>query len=80
MRADDLLSLVKPDTFRPFRIAMSYGTTYEVTYPQLALVEPLYITLGIPGPRGPDAPLERIVHIALRHINSIEFIRGATVA
>ena len=75
MRADDLLKLIKPESFRPFRIALSNGTTYEVNYPQLVIVEPFYVTLGIPGPKGPDAPVDRIIHLTIRHINSVEFIR-----
>lgn len=77
MRGDDILRLLRVEPFRPFRLAMSDGSKFDVEHPQLAIVEPLYVTLGIPGPRGPDAPCERIVHFALRHINTVEFMKSA---
>ena len=75
MRAQDILKLVRTEHFRPFRIAMSDGQKFEVNYPDLLIVEPLFLTLGIPGPKGPDAPVDRIVHVSLRHINTVEFLR-----
>lgn len=77
MRAQDILNLVRTEPFRPFRIAMSDGQKFAVHYPDLVLVEPFFVTLGMPGPKGPDAPLHRIVQISLRHINTVEFLRTA---
>jgi hypothetical protein len=77
MRAQDILKLVRTKSFRPFRIAMSDGEKFDVHYPDLVLVDPDFLTLGIPGPNGPEAPLDRIVHINLRHINTVEFVRTA---
>ena len=54
---------------------MSDGQKFEVNYPDLVIVEPLFLTLGVPGPKGPDAPVNRIVHVSLRHINTVEFLR-----
>lgn len=75
MSAQDLLKLVRTKNFRPFRIAMSDGEKFDVNYPDLVIVEPQFLTLGIPGPDGPDAPVDRIVHVSLRHINTVEFLR-----
>ena len=75
MRAQDILKLVRTEHFRAFRIAMSDGQKFDVSYPDLVIVEPLFLTLGIPGPKGPDAPVDRIVHVSLRHINTVEFLR-----
>ncbi len=76
MRAKDILKLVRTEQFRPFRISMSDGERFDVNFPNLMLVDPLFLTLGIPGPKGPDAPVDRIVHISLRHINTVEFLRA----
>ncbi len=75
MRAQDILKLVRTKSFRPFRIAMSDGERFDVHYPDLVLIDPDILTLGIPGPNGPDAPLDRIVHVSLQHINTVEFLR-----
>jgi hypothetical protein len=75
MRAEEMLKLVRTKTFKPFRISMSDGEQFEVHYPDLVVVDPELIVLGIPGPKGPDAPVDRIVHLSLDHINTVEFLR-----
>ena len=77
MHAPDILKLVRTKSFQPFCISMSDGEKFEVHYPDLVLVDPDFITLGIPGPDGPEAPLDRIVHISLGHINTVKFLRTA---
>jgi hypothetical protein len=76
MRAQDILKLVRTKSFQSFRISMSNGEKFDVHHPDLVLVDPLFLTLGIPGPKGPDAPLDRIVHISIRQINTVEMLRA----
>lgn len=72
MRPDAILKLLRAQPFRPFRISLSDGSQYAVTHPDLALVERSFVTIGVPGPKGRSAPLERTVQIALLHINKTE--------
>jgi hypothetical protein len=56
---------------------MSDGTTFDVAHPELALVERSVVIVGVPGPMGPDGPLERSVFCALVHITRAEKLNGA---
>ena len=80
MRPDDVLKLLRARPFQPFRISLSDGQQYEVRHPEMALVSRSAVEVGIPGPRGPDGPLQRIVTCALVHITRMELLNGAATA
>ncbi len=63
--------------FQPFRISLSDGQQYDVRHPDIAIVSRSTVLLGIPGPRGPDGPVERVVTCALVHITRMEVLNGA---
>ncbi len=77
MRSQDILKLLRAQPFRPFRISLSDGSKYDVRHPELALVEPSVVTIGVPGPGGLNEPLERTVQMALLHINTTEPLESA---
>lgn len=74
MRADDILQLLRARPFQPFRISLSDGKQYEVRHPEAAIVSRSTVFLGIPGPQGPDGPMERVLICALIHITQAELI------
>jgi hypothetical protein len=80
MRPDDVLQLLRARPFQPFRISMSDGQQYEVRHPEMAIVSRSTVLVGIPGPRGPDGPAERVVTCALVHITRMEALNGASTA
>jgi hypothetical protein len=80
MRPDDVLELLRARPFQPFRISMSDGQQYEVHHPDNAIVSRLTVLVGIPGPRGPDGPAEKVVNCALVHITQMEVLNGASTA
>ncbi len=80
MRPDDVLQLLRARPFQPFRISLSDGQQYEVRHPEIAIVSRSTVLVGIPGPRGPDGPVERVVTCALLHITRMELLNGASTA
>ena len=80
MRPDDVLQLLRAKPFQPFRISLSDGQQYEVRHPEIAIVSRSTVLVGVPGPRGPDGPVERIVTCALVHITRMEVLNGASAA
>lgn len=78
MRPDDIIALLRERPFRPFRIKLSNGDTYDVHHPELAIVGRTTVHIGVPGPQGPDGPVERLVNCALIHITQTEPLEGAT--
>ena len=80
MRPDDVLQMLRARPFQPFRISMSDGQHYEVRHPEMAIVSRSTVLVGIPGPHGPDGPVERVVTCALVHITRMEVLNGASSA
>ena len=80
MRPDDVLQLLRSKPFQPFRISLSDGNQYEVRHPDNAIVSRSTVLVGVPGPRGPDGPAERVVTCALMHITRMEVLNGASAA
>jgi len=80
MNAQTIRDLLTEQPFKPFRLIMSSGQAYEVRHPEIAIVSRSTVLVGIPGPRGPDGPVEKVVTCALVHITRMEPIDGATTA
>ncbi len=80
MRPDDVLAMLRTKPFQPFRISLSDGQQYEVRHPDNAIVQRSTVLVGIPGPRGPDGPAERVATCALVHITRMEVLNGASPA
>jgi hypothetical protein len=80
MRPDDLLEILRARPFQPFRISMSDGQQFEVRHPDMAIVSRSTVLVGVPGPRRPDGPVERVVTCALVHITRMEALNGASTA
>lgn len=77
MRPEDILTFLRARPFEAFRIHMSDGSSFDISHPELAIVERSKIIVGVPGPEGPDGPVERSVFCALIHITRAEKINGA---
>ncbi|MEW6249008.1 MAG: hypothetical protein AB1716_00030 [Planctomycetota bacterium] len=77
MRPEDVLRLLRSRPFRAFRIHLSDGTMFEIRHPELAIVERSTVVVGVPGPEGPNGPVERTVFCALVHITRLEPLDGA---
>ncbi len=58
---------------------MSDGTHYDITHPELAIVEKSKVFVGIAGPRGLEAPVENSVYCAMMHISRLEKLNGHKV-
>ncbi|MGD0519133.1 MAG: hypothetical protein ABSA26_16480 [Thermoguttaceae bacterium] len=80
MRPDDVLQLLRARPFKPFRISLSDGQQYEIRHPEIAIVSRSTVLVGIPGPRGPDGPVEKVVTCALVHITRMEVLNGDSTA
>ena len=77
MRPEDILQLLRARPFRAFRMSLSDGKEFDVRHPELAIVGRSTVVIGLPGPLGPDGPVERLVTCALMHIVRTEPVDGA---
>jgi hypothetical protein len=73
--AEQIRELLTAKDFKPFRLCMSDGATYDVTNHDMALVGRNSIEIGInPDPNG---VIERFVRCAIIHITRIEEMETA---
>jgi hypothetical protein len=48
----DVRAFTRAEPFRPFRVRLTDGTTYEVRYPHMALSTESFLVVGPPDPEG----------------------------
>jgi hypothetical protein len=85
MRRSDLVEALRPGNFRPFRLYVSDGGTFEIRHPEMLMVTRHSAIIGIVeksdngdgGGRYPD--IERSTMVDLMHITRIEQLQGRPV-
>jgi len=79
MRPDDLLTWVRAVPFRPFRICLNSGRTFEIRHPEMVRVGRTIINVfsfaGEPGD-----PYERMEMVSLLLIERIEPVETPSLA
>ena len=53
MRPDDIRAFLQQKPFRPFRVTLTDGRSYEVRHPELSMVGRSTAAIGLPGPAIP---------------------------
>jgi len=75
VRPEDVRGHVAEKPFKPFRIFMSDGATFDVRHPELCIIERSSVYVVIPNRRQPWLT-DRLAHCALIHITRIEPLNG----
>src|SRR5437773_4434202 len=68
MSPKGLLQALRKRPFRPFRIEVSDGTTYDVRHPELVMVGLGAVIIGIPAPARAQPVYERAETVSLGHV------------
>ena len=74
MRSEDLRALLRQRPFRPFRIFVSDGATYDVTHPEIAIVLPGAVSIHLPASGGMTPLPHRLAFVSLLHISRVEVL------
>ena len=72
MRPQDILEHLRVQPFRPIRVTLTDGRTYDVVHPELAMVGHSTVIIGVPRPRASEPVFDRAVTVSLLHIMQIE--------
>jgi hypothetical protein len=72
MRPQDFREHLRSQPFRPFRVTLTDGRTYEVLYPDLAMVGHSTVSIGLARPNATKPVYDRLVTVSLLHITQIE--------
>jgi hypothetical protein len=71
MNAPELVSLLKEHPFRPLRLHMSDGRSFEIRHPEMAWVSIHTVHLGRPSAED-QRIAEQVEYLSLRHVVSVE--------
>jgi hypothetical protein len=78
MQRDDLIEALRASPFRPFRLYVSDGSTYEIRHPEMLMVTRQSVVVGILDNGGngnsKDAypEIERSTTVDLLHVTQME--------
>jgi hypothetical protein len=75
---EQLLQLLRQRPFVPVRLHLSNGIVHEIRHPELAMVSPSYIVVGVPaGDAGGPAIIESVI-VSLLHLVQAEQMTNAS--
>lgn len=72
---NDLLRLLNPQPFVPFRLHLSDGTSVEVRSKEVVLPGRHYAVIGLLDPDATDTLLDRWVVVWYMHVTHVEMLR-----
>jgi hypothetical protein len=72
MRPEDVREFLRRQPFRPFRLTLTDGRTYDVLHPELAMVGRSWVQVGLARPGDPENIAERLISVSLLDIMQIE--------
>ncbi len=82
MRRNELVEALRTARFRPFRLYLSDGGTFDIRHPEMLMVGQHWAVIGIVEQRGnADAgesypQIERFTTVDLMHVTRIEDLQG----
>jgi hypothetical protein len=68
MRRDDLLNILKRRPFKPFRVTVSTGETFDVTHPEMMLIAETFVAIAMPRPGASLPENSNLAWIDLVHV------------
>jgi hypothetical protein len=72
MKAEDLIELLEERPFQPLRLRLSDGRSYEIRHPEMAIVTPNIVAIGLSQGGNGSRLAERVTHCSIAHIVEIE--------
>lgn len=78
MRRDDLIEVLRATPFRPFRLYVSDGSTFEIRHPEMLMVTRHSVIVGLLGggengnSGGAYPEIERSTTVDLLHVTQME--------
>jgi hypothetical protein len=72
LRPNDVRDWLDRKPFRPFRIHLTNGTTFDVRHPEQSVVTRNAMNVAVPFPPGVAAGVQKEVTVALLHVTHLE--------
>jgi hypothetical protein len=77
MRPNDIRVFLQQQPFRPFRITLADGRSYEVRHPEMAMVGRSSLVIGLPAAGDTEPVYDRFVTVSLLHVMQMEPLEAA---
>jgi hypothetical protein len=74
MRIEDMRALTRAAPFRPFRVYLTNGETYDIHHPDMLLATLGAVHIAAPTPGGPPNDGGSVRIVSLVHIVKIEYL------
>jgi hypothetical protein len=72
MQPDELYHLLEPRPFRPVRVYLTDGRTYDIPRRDMAVVGMTYLDIGLQAHGYPEGICASVVTIGLKEISRVE--------
>jgi hypothetical protein len=79
VRPENIREFVAQRPFRPFRLTLTDGLTYDLRHPDLIMVGQGMVVVGLPAADQTEPIFDRFAMISLLHIMQIEPLEKPTV-
>jgi hypothetical protein len=70
-RPDDIQAWVRERPFKPLRLVLSTGQTYDISHPDLIMIGSRDVMVGLPSVNNPGV-YQRVSRIAIMHIAEMQ--------
>jgi len=80
MRSGDILTFLQRQPFRPFRLTLTDGRTYDISHPELAMVGRSTVAIGIPEKDESQPVYDHLAAVSLLHILQVEPLDTASAS
>lgn len=77
MRLEDVRAVMRATPFRPFRIYLSNGETYDIHHPDMLLATLGAVHINAPTPGGPANEYGAVRIVSLVYLMKIEYLPPA---
>ena len=76
MTAEDLIELLEERPFQSLRLRLSDGRSYDIRHPEMAIVTPTIVAIGLSKGNGTPRLAERITNCSIAHIVEVEPLKA----
>jgi len=76
MCPQDIREFLRDEPFKPFRLTLTDGRSYDIRHPELAMVGRSTVAIGVPAGDEAEPIYDRLITVSLLHIMQAEPING----
>ena len=72
MRHEHLREFLRKEPFRPFRVTLTDGRTYDIRHPELVALGRSSLFIGFPARDDPEPVYDNYVVVSLLHVMQVQ--------